>query len=133
MKFKIFFLMFSIFFITCSNINAIDFKEGNWAIKMQIEMEGMPMQMPPVTMDQCMTKDDMILKQSKDESECKVVKQIKGSTVTWVADCPEGKSTGSITYTERTLKGKINIEVKGERTMKMSYTLDGNYKGLCNK
>ena len=32
-------------------------RDGKWEVKMQTEMPGMPMQMPPVTLTQCITKE----------------------------------------------------------------------------
>ena len=135
MKFKVLFITLGSFLIIASNLNAIEFKEGNWAIEMQIEMEGMPMPMAPVVIEQCLSKKDMVPAQQGPESKCKISKQkVKGSTVSWSVKCPESKGTGSITYKNKNLTGKMNVEVTGAaRSMKMSYKMNGQYKGPCKK
>ena len=135
MRFKILFITLGSFLIISSNLNAIEFKEGNWAIEMQMEMEGMTMPMAPVTIEQCLSKKDMVPAQQGPESKCKVSKQkVKGSTVSWSVKCPESKGTGSITYKNKNLSGKMNVVVTGAaRSMKMSYKMNGYYKGPCKK
>ena len=114
MKFKVLFITLGSFLIIASNLNAIEFKEGNWAIEMQ---------------------KDMVPAQQGPESKCKISKQkVKGSTVSWSVKCPESKGTGSITYKNKNLTGKMNVEVTGAaRSMKMSYKMNGQYKGPCKK
>ena len=135
MKFKMLFIAAGMF-VACTNSSAIDFKEGNWAVEMQMEIAGMPMQMPPVTVDQCMSKKDMVPAQkSQDGTDCKIIDQsVKGSTVTWAVECPESKGKGSMTYKGKSFSGKIYIETTGSsRSMKMTSIMKGRYKGPCRK
>ena len=37
-----------------------DMKEGKWEMTTKMEMPGMPMEMPPVTYTQCLTKTDFV-------------------------------------------------------------------------
>ena len=135
MKCKMLFIATGVF-IAFTNSSAIDFKEGNWAVEMKMEIVGMPMEMPPVTVDQCMTKKDMVPAQkSQDGSECKIIDQsVNGSTVTWVVVCPESKGSGTMTYKGKSFSGKIDIETTGSsRAMKMTSVMKGRYKGPCRK
>lgn len=136
MKFKVFLLVISVgFFSACSDSSAVDLKEGNWVLEMRSEMAGMQMQMPAIKSEQCITKKEMIpMQQSEDESGCKVTdKKISGSTVTWAVVCPESKGKGSMTYKGTTFEGRVDIELIGERTMKMTTFMKGKYIGPCNK
>lgn len=137
MNYKVFLFVLSIsFFTACSDSSAVDLKEGNWVLEMRSEMAGMPMQMPAVKMEQCITKENMVPAQGNQaESGCKVTdKKVNGSTVTWVAICPDSKSKGTITYKGTTFEGKVDIELTGSsRVMKMTTFMKGNYIGPCSK
>ncbi|MFN3740169.1 MAG: DUF3617 domain-containing protein [Thermodesulfovibrionales bacterium] len=49
-----------------------DFKEGLWEITMQMEMSGMPMQMPPQKFNQCITKDNNIPVKKDEDKNCRI-------------------------------------------------------------
>ena len=133
MRGKIFFLLLSGFIFTQANLSALDFKEGNWIIEMQIKMEGMPIQMAPIKMEQCLSKKDMIPTQQGDNSECKVThKNIKSSSVSWNIICSDSKGHGNITYKYKKLFGKMQVQTTGSgMQMKMNYDMKGTYKGPC--
>ncbi len=113
----------------------INMKEGEWEITTKMEMTGMPMQIPPQTNKQCITKQDMLPQNNKPENgDCKV-KNMKtsGGTVSWVIECdsPNGKSSGSgkITYSGNTMKGSIKMKVPGN--IQMTTKLTGKRIGPC--
>ncbi|HEV7242596.1 MAG TPA: DUF3617 domain-containing protein [Thermoanaerobaculia bacterium] len=112
-------------------------KPGKWQIKTQMEMPGMPVKIPPVSFEVCVTEED--LKDPKKavpsdpKSKCDVSDyKIDGNTVTWTINCPkqDTKGTGVITFTENSYTGKMDMTV-GEQEMQMKYS--GKWLGECTK
>ena len=134
---KIFMLITAVFvFSACSGNSAPDFKEGKWSIETHTEMEGMPMpmEMAPVTIEQCMTAEDRVPAQrNQDGSQCEVVDQkIDGSTVSWNVVCSTSKGSGSITYSDESFEGTSYFESASPMgTIKMKSTMKGRYIGPC--
>ena len=67
-------------------------KAGKWKITTQMEMPGMPVKMPPITVETCVTKEQA---ENPEKSvpeagkDCKVSDyKINGNTVTWSVACP---------------------------------------------
>jgi hypothetical protein len=112
-------------------------KAGKWQQTMQMEMPGIPVRIPPVTVTVCLSEEDVADPQKalpKDpKSECKVSDyKVDGNTVTWKTDCPKQgmKGTGTITYEGDAYSGQMDMSA-GEQTMKMKYS--GKYLGACDK
>ena len=112
-------------------------KPGKWGIKMQMEMPGMPIKMPPVNFEVCLTEEDLQDPQKsvpKDpKSSCKVSDyNVDGNTVTWTMDCPKEKmkGKGEITYDEKSYTGQMQMTI-GDQEMTTKYT--GTWKGECQK
>ena len=112
-------------------------KPGNWQIKMEMEMPGMPIKLPPVTTTICLTEEDLKDPQravpNDPKSKCTVGDyKIDGNTVTWTVDCPkqQTKGNGQITYAEDSYTGWMNMQV-GEQQMKTKYS--GKWLGECKK
>lgn len=112
-------------------------KPGKWQVKMEMEMPGLPMKMPAVTMEHCVTEQDLADPQkavpSDPKSKCNVGDyKVKGNTVNWTIDCPAQKMTGTgeITYTDTTFDGAMKMKV-GEQEMATKYS--GKYLGACTK
>ncbi|HEX6087132.1 MAG TPA: DUF3617 family protein [Thermoanaerobaculia bacterium] len=112
-------------------------KPGKWKVSMQMEIPGMPIKMPPVNFEICLTEED--LKDPKKavpndpKSDCKVGDYtVDGKTVTWTVDCPKQnmKGKGEITYTDDSYSGGMDMTV-GEQQMKTKYT--GKWLGACTK
>ena len=132
------FTILSVVFMTFLGVqaNAVDLKEGSWRIEMKTEIVGMPMQMPAMTFEQCLTKEAMLpAQQSQDGSECKVTEQrVKGNTVSWAVECPESKGSGTITYKGTSFNGRVDLEMRGQNGgMKMTNIMKGSYIGPCDK
>lgn len=111
-----------------------DFKEGLWEITMQMEMSGMPMQMPPQKFSQCITKDNNIPMKKEEDKNCKIEsKKISGNTISYKVVCKEKDgtyvTTGTITYKGDTFTG--NIEVKTPDGMQMKQKMSGKWTGKC--
>ncbi len=112
-------------------------KPGKWQVKVEMEMPGMPVKLPPVTTEICLTAEDLANPEKalpKDaKSSCKISNyKVNGKTVTWTMDCPKEqmKGTGEITYTENSYTGTMQMTV-GEQEMSSKYS--GKWLGDCKK
>ncbi|MEO8381084.1 MAG: DUF3617 family protein [Acidobacteriota bacterium] len=112
-------------------------KPGKWKVTMEMVMPGMPMKMPPVNFEVCLTEDDLKDPQkavpNDPRSDCKVGDyKVDGNTVTWTVDCPKQKMTGTgeITFAPESYTGKMNMKM-GEQEMSTKYS--GKWMGACKK
>jgi hypothetical protein len=116
-------------------------RDGNWQVTMEMEMPGMPQRMPPMTMTQCVTKEDAAdpakaLPQGRGgpPNNCKVTDQkIDGNKVTWSMKCapPEEMSgTGEFVYGADSYTGVMKMNRQGQ-TMTMKYS--AKRLGDCTK
>jgi hypothetical protein len=123
-------------------------RDGNWQVTIEMEMPGMPQRMPPMTMTQCVTKE-----QANDPSkivpegpggrggmppDCKVSDmKNEGNKLSWSMKC-EGQNamtgTGEFIYTADTYTGtmKMNME-RGGQPMAMTMKYSGKRLGDCTK
>ncbi|MBM4141618.1 MAG: DUF3617 family protein [Nitrospira sp.] len=127
------FLLLGITFAGGTNI-----KEGLWEITMKMEMQGMPMQMPPQTYTHCITKKDMVPQKEEPGQECKMVKsETKGDTVSWVMECKTREGTvtnnGRVTYKRDTFEGVVKVSMPGGKRggMEMTQHMKGRWIGQC--
>ena len=112
-------------------------KPGKWQIKMQMDIPNMPIKMPPVTFDACVTEEDLKDPQKSvpadPKNPCKISDYaIDGNTVTYTMECPKTKmkGKGEITYTGESFNSTVNLDVDGQE-MTAKYT--GTWKGECTK
>ena len=112
-------------------------KPGKWQVKMEMDMPGMPMKMPPITTEVCLTEADLADPQKavpKDaKSDCKVSDyRVTGNTVTWSMECPSQKmkGTGEATYTGDSYTASMKMQM-GEQKMNMKHS--GTWLGTCTK
>lgn len=116
-------------------------REGNWEISMKMEMPGMPMEMPPIKVTQCVTQAQLKDPQSaipkgiqEGNSDCKVSEyKLSGTTATWKMVCTKPQAmtgTGEIAYAGETYKGKVVLDMNG--TM-MNMSFDAKRLGDCTK
>lgn len=112
-------------------------KPGNWQIKLQMEIPGMPFKIPPVTTEVCVTEEDLQNPEkavpNDPKQKCTVGDyKVDGNTVTWSVDCPKDKTKGNgkITFTEDTYDGWMKMTV-GEQEMTTKYS--GKFLGACKK
>ena len=108
-------------------------KEGLWEITTKMEMPGMPMQFPPKTHTQCLTKKDLVPQKIEASQNCKMVKQdVKGDTVTWVMECETSHGTalynGQVTYKVETFDGVMTMKEGGTE---ITMTQSGRWIGEC--
>lgn len=101
-------------------------REGRWETTMQMQMPGMPVQMPPVKNTQCVTKaqlqDPSKGLPSGPDPTCKVSDyKAEGNKVTWKMACTDMTGTGEITFKGDSYDGLIKLAAKqGEMAMKLS-------------
>ena len=112
-----------------------NFKEGKWEITTKVEMEGMPMSMPPVKHTQCLNKDNYVPQNAKPGQECEISDtKIAGDTVSWSMKCKgrggEVNGTGKITYNGDTFSGEMVITMPAQN-MKMTNKITGKRIGDC--
>ena len=112
-------------------------KAGKWQTKIEMEMPGMPVKLPPMTFETCVTEEDLNDPQKSvpndPKSDCKVGDyKVDGKTVSWTMDCPKQqmKGTGEITYDETSFSGSMKMKV-GEQVMNSKYS--GKWLGECKK
>jgi hypothetical protein len=114
-------------------------RDGKWEVTMQMEMPGLPVQMPPTTSTQCITPEQAANPQQSvpqtgrgRAGDCKVSDyKVEGPKVTWTMKC-EGtepmSGTGEMVYGADSYKGAIKINASG-RSMTMN--LSGKRVGDC--
>lgn len=126
-------LLFPFLFTGCSDTGSsgVNMEEGKWQIQTTVQMTGMPISIPPVTIEQCITEKDMVPAQrDRDGSECEMMQhEVDGNTVKWQYKCSDSSGSGEITYNGKSMNGKITSSAAG---MEMNSTIKGTYIGPCN-
>jgi hypothetical protein len=118
-------------------------RDGEWEVKAEMSMPGMPMNMPPMTSKQCITPAEAADPQKAmppqgrgaNPNDCKVSDyKVDGNKVTWSMAC-EGRQPmtgkGEIVYTENAYTGTMTMDMQGRGGMTMKYT--GKRLGDCKK
>ncbi|MEN8178757.1 MAG: DUF3617 family protein [Pseudomonadota bacterium] len=127
-----------VLFSAATAVLALDFQPGKWQITSKVEMPGMPVPMPPVTVTQCMTEQEPVPAKSAQGQACEVSEMnTQGNTVSWKMKCsdPSGGSEGSghITYHGDTFSGSIETKVGGTGGgMVVTTQLSGKRLGNCD-
>ena len=113
-----------------------DINEGLWEMTVKVEIEGMPMTMPPITNTQCITRDMLVPKSDQPGQECEITNQkTVGNKLTYDIECssPGGsmKGHGEATYTGDTMTGTMEMNMPGQGDMKMVTKMSGKRIGPC--
>ena len=116
----------------------INMKPGLWRTTIESESASMPFKIPPITTENCITKEDLVPPTKKPNEECTLDKpKISGDTVSWTVQCKtEGgdmKSKGEITYQGDRYRGSISTEIRGPMNITMRQKLTGQRIGDCKK
>lgn len=130
--------------VWCGGAEAADLnmKDGLWEITMKTEMPGMPKNIPPTVMKQCMTKKDNVPGQGDKtrNPNCKMTEnRVSGNTVTWVTVCKEKDGTmegkGQMTYKGDTFDGTIvtTMKDKAGKAQQITSKMSGKRLGPCDK
>ena len=111
-------------------------KAGKWQTTMKVEMPGMPMQMPAITHEVCVTPEEAEKPEpprSQRTQECKISDyKIEGNTVSWKMVCEKSKMTGDgkITYSADSYEGEMHAKM-GDQQVTTHYS--GKRIGDCDK
>ena len=119
-------------------------RDGNWEVKVEMSMPNMP-NMPPMTMNQCITKEDAADPQKmvppsgrgNQASDCKMSDyKTAGNTVTFTVTCPSQNSSmsGEFVYGADRYDGTMKMDLaRGGQTMTMNMKYTGKRLGDCVK
>jgi hypothetical protein len=117
-----------------------EMKEGFWEITSKVEMKGMPSNMPPTIVKQCITKKDAVPQPKAQNQECKMKDQkVSGDTVTYAMECKMKDGTmetsGRMNFKGDRFDGSTTttVKTKDQPAMQMSSTMSGKYLGPCPK
>jgi hypothetical protein len=123
--------------ITPAHANESPQKPGRWQIKAQMEMPGMPVKMPAINTEICVTEEDLKDPQkavpNDPKAKCTISDyKVDGKSVTWTVDCPKQgmKGNGQVEYTDETFAGWTKMLI-GEQEMTTKYS--GKWLGECKK
>jgi Protein of unknown function (DUF3617) len=120
-------------------------RDGLWEVKTEMQMEGMPMTMPPTTSQQCITPAEAndpskAAPQGRGRGgrggqDCKVSDyKTEGNKVTWTMKCEGAQAmtgSGEIVYSGDTYTGTMKMDMGGRGAMTMKYT--AKRLGDCTK
>lgn len=116
---------------------ALDLNPGLYAITVKTEMQGMPMQMPATTMNQCITEQDPVPNSSPDVQGCDMEDMnVSGNTVTYSMICEQqgmkSESSGETTYNGDSFRGKTTTTLnQAGGAMLMTSEISGQRIGEC--
>ena len=123
------------FFVT--NAWGLDLQDGSYKITSKVEMPGMPMQIPPVTVTQCITNQDPLPNQSTAGQQCNIIDtKTEGKTVSWKMECSQQgqkmQSTGKMVYNGDRFEGTTKT-IMGPQSGNMTITtvIKGKRIGAC--
>ena len=115
-------------------------RPGQWEVTMQMEMPGMPMQMPAMKNARCVTQQEIdspnrgLPSGSKNPNDCKMSDyKVSGNVVTWTMACTGQQpmtGSGELKFNGDTYDGLVKMMMDQQQmTMKMS----GKRLGDCTK
>ena len=124
-----------IVFNACSSSpSGPDFTPGKWSITSESEVQGMPMQMPETTFEQCLGAEELVPVRNNPAEGCSIAEQtVQGDTVSWRYECANSKGEGSVTYSGKSFAGSMTMKSDtpmGSMTVKT--TMSGRYLGACD-
>jgi hypothetical protein len=118
-------------------------RDGEWEVKVEMNMPGMPAGMPPNTIKQCITPAEASDPQKamppqgrgRGNSNCKISDyKSEGNTVSWSMACEGAQpmtGKGQFVYAQDAYTGTMTMDMQGRGTMTMKYT--GKRLGDCTK
>ncbi len=115
---------------------ALDLKPGLYAITTKAEMQGLGMEMPATTMEQCITEQDPV-PQAPEAQGCEIKDMnMSGNTVTYTMVCTQQgmtmESTGKTTYHGDSFDGETMMKMDGASGgMVMNTVIQGRRIGEC--
>lgn len=126
--------------------NAAIIHEGQWKtlIGMTIENPDLPLALPSVKFmtSTCITQKNAVPNIAQKNQKCETTDyKVIGSTVSWMSRCVDKNSTtegsGEIVYKDNNYEGSMHMTITSSdprmRPVNMSYILNGNYVGACER
>lgn len=127
-------------FVTMASVVFAQMKDGLWEITTQVQIKGVPQQMPPATFRQCLDKNDPVPKNQDKNFDCKTIsRKVSGNAVSYTTECKSKEgvmhTTGQNTYTGGTMNGTATsrFKLKGQPELQMTSSMKGTYLGACQK
>lgn len=117
-----------------------DIQDGLWEMTMETQMEGLPVAMPPVavTVTQCISRNDPVVRDQDAGKNCRVLNQkISGNKVSWEIECTDSEAKvagkGEMAYSGSTCKGvtKMVMTLKDGEKMTSTIRMKGHRIGAC--
>ena len=138
MKTKIFVIL-TLILITQHSfaVSKIDAQHGKWEISSQMQLQGLPIKIPPIKHTQCITEDDLAPKGMHQQKNCSAFDiKVSSNTVSWSMRCQtqagDVAGKGRVTYQKTSFSGSFQMEMPGpEGKMNMTSQLKGHYIGPC--
>lgn len=132
-----FILLFGLFTPYAYSTSKIDAQPGLWEISTQLQVQGLPIKVPPIKQKQCITEKDLVPKGIQQHKNCSVSDiKISANTVSWALSCQtkagvvSGK--GNVTYQRTSFNGNFQMDMSGQqKQMNMNSQLQGRYLGPC--
>jgi hypothetical protein len=129
--------------VSLASAAQVNMQEGKWEVTTKTKMEGLPFPIPvtPVTVTECLTKEDLVPKAGNKDKHCDVTDQnITGNKVTWKVKCANARGssegTGEIIYSGDSYTGKMKTKMtdnKSKQAMTSTITMKGKRIGPCSK
>lgn len=130
--------MLSCFSLSTAFAQTPDIQEGLWEVSTEVNIPGMPIKMPAVTMQQCFTKQNMQPENILQKNNCQMdTMDIQDNLARWTMSCEqEGmimQGSGNIQYQKTSFSGVFDMTMSGaaQGAMTMQTKLTGRYIGKC--
>lgn len=120
-----------------ANAWGLDLQDGQYEVTSKVEMPGMPMQMPPVIVTQCITQQAPVPNQNTANQHCKTIDmKTKDKTVTWKMECNQQgqkmQASGKMHYYGDRFEGTINSIMSTQSgNMTITTVVSGKRLGDC--
>jgi len=86
-----------------------------------------------ITMTQCISQTNPV-PQTEKQKNCKETHSIKGNMVSFETICPDGTSSGQVTYEGDSMKGTVTTNQTGEgQEIEATVDIEGKYIGPCDE
>jgi hypothetical protein len=133
---------FALFAVLCALVlpayGAGPMKAGKWQTTLEMEMPGMPMNMPPVSYTTCITKEqaenaESAIPKGQQDNGCTYSDvKVDGNNVSWTMSCEKQQMTGTgkATYADDRFTGVMQMKMQ-DHEMKAKYS--GKRLGDCDK
>ncbi len=134
---RIFLVFVLILTLTALPAWGVDLNPGKYEITTRVKMPGMPGEMPPQTVTQCLSKQDLVPGGTAGAQGCKITDmKTEGNSVIYKMECRQDgmtiKSDGKITYNGDTFEGTTQTHMgPSGGNMTITTIISGKRIGKC--